>query len=73
LAHLETLNQQYEQYISNIIKCQKVVKGFLIRRDLLRRAKQNANERHSFMSQLHVNGKRTLEKLVSLPKVNDNR
>ena len=40
LKHLEILNQRYEQYISNIIKCQKVVKGFLVRRNqFLRKSK----------------------------------
>ncbi|CAF0924460.1 unnamed protein product [Rotaria sordida] len=67
--HLEKLNQQYEQYISNIIKCQKVVKGFLVRKSLLRRAKHYANERHSLLTEINSSGKRTLEKLVSLPKV----
>ncbi len=70
LTHLEILNQRYEQYISNIIKCQKVVKGFLVRRNLLRQAKHFANERHSFLTHIHLAGKRTIEKLVSLPKVN---
>ncbi|CAF1289999.1 unnamed protein product [Adineta steineri] len=69
LEHLEILNQYYEKYISNIIKCQKVVKGFIVRRNLLRKAKQYANERHSLLTQVHINGKRTLEKLISLPKV----
>jgi hypothetical protein len=71
LEHLEILNQHYEQYIINIIKCQKVAKGFIVRRNLLRRAKQYANERHTLLTHLHVTGKRTLEKLISLPKVND--
>jgi len=69
LKHLEILNQRYEQYISNVIKCQKMVKGFLVRRNLLKQAKHFANERHSFMTHLHLTGKRTIEKLVSLPKV----
>ncbi|CAM4747857.1 unnamed protein product [Rotaria magnacalcarata] len=69
LEHFEKLNQHYEQYIANIIKCQKVIKGFLVRRTLLRKAKHLANERHSLLSQAHSSGKRTLEKLVSLPKV----
>jgi hypothetical protein len=69
LKHLEILNQRYEQYISNIIKCQKVVKGFLVRRNLLHQAKHFANERHSFLTHIHLTGKRTIEKLVSLPKV----
>jgi hypothetical protein len=67
---LEILNQHYEKYISNVIKCQKVAKGFIVRRNLLRKAKQYANERHSLLSQIHSSGKRTLEKLISLPKVN---
>ncbi len=70
LKHLEILNQRYEQYISNIIKCQKVVKGFLLRRNLLRQAKHFATERHNFLTHIHLTGKRTIEKLVSLPKVN---
>ena len=69
LEHLEILDQRYEQYIVNVIKCQKVIKGFLVRRHLLRKAKQNANERHNFLNHIHLNGKRTLEKLVGLPKV----
>ena len=73
LTHLEILNQHYEQYISNIIKCQKVIKGFLVRRNLLRQAKHFANERHSFLAHVHLEGKRTIEKLVSLPKVNSVR
>ncbi|CAF3445896.1 unnamed protein product [Rotaria sp. Silwood1] len=67
--HLEKLNQRYEQYISNVLKCQRVVKGFLVRRSLLRRAKHYANERHTLLTQVNSSGKRTLEKLVSLPKV----
>jgi len=70
LKHLEILNQRYEQYISNVIKCQKVVKGFIARRNLLRKAKQFANERHSLLTHIHLSGKRTVEKLISLPKVN---
>jgi hypothetical protein len=70
LKHLEILNQRYEQYISNVIKCQKVVKGFIARRNLLRKAKQFANERHSLLNHIHLSGKRTVEKLNSLTKVN---
>lgn len=70
LAHLEILNQRYEQYIANVIICQKVVKGFLARKNLLRKAKHFANERHGLFTYIHVTGKRTIEKLVSLPKVN---
>ena len=69
LEHLEILNQNYEQYIFNVIKCQKFIKGFLARRNLLRQAKENANERHTFINQVHLNEKKTLEKLMSLPKV----
>ncbi|CAF4001820.1 unnamed protein product, partial [Rotaria sp. Silwood2] len=69
LEHLEILNQHYEQYIKNIIKCQKVIRGFLLRRNLLHKARQNANERHVFLSQVHCHGKKILEKLVSLPKI----
>ncbi|UJR37230.1 hypothetical protein I4U23_029939 [Adineta vaga] len=69
LEHLEILNQHYEKYMSNIIKCQKVVKGFLVRRNLLRKAKQYANERHSLLTHVHSTGKRTIEKLISLPKI----
>jgi hypothetical protein len=71
LEHLEILNQHYEQYISNIIKCQKVAKGFIARRKLLRKAKKYANERHGLLTHLHLAGKRSLEKLISLPKVNN--
>ncbi len=69
LEHLTILNQHHEQYISNIITCQKIIKGFLARNNLLRRAKQNANERHTFITQVYLSGKRTMEKLKSLPKV----
>lgn len=47
-----------------------MVKGFLVRRNLLRQAKHFANERHSFLTYIHLTGKRSIEKLVSLPKVN---
>ena len=56
--------------MSNILKCQKVAKGFIVRRKLLRQAKHYANERHNLLSQVHLNGKRTLEKLISLANVN---
>jgi hypothetical protein len=69
LEHLQILNQHHEQYISNIITCQKIIKGFLARNSLLRKAKQNANERHTFITQVYLSGKRTMEKLKSLPKV----
>jgi len=69
LEHLTILNQHHEQYISNIITCQKIIKGFLARNNLLRNAKQNANERHTFITQVYLSGKRTMEKLKSLPKV----
>ena len=69
LAHIEMLNQRYEQYIANVIICQKVVKGFLLRKNLLRQAKHFANERHSLFTHIHLTGKRTLEKLIALPMV----
>lgn len=69
LAHLETLNQRYEQYIAHVIVCQKVVKGFLVRKNLLRQAKHFANERHSLFTHIHLTGKRTIEKLIALPMV----
>lgn len=73
LSHFEILNQRYEQYIANVIKCQKVVRGFLLRKKLLRQAKHFANERHSLFTHIHLTGKRTIEKLVALPMVNVDR
>lgn len=70
---MEVLNHHYEDYHSKVIRCQKLIRGFLVRRNLLRQAKRNANERHAFLNQIHSNGKRTLEKLVSLPKVGHTR
>ncbi|CAF4051928.1 unnamed protein product [Adineta steineri] len=69
LEHLEILNQYYEQYLSHIIKCQKIVRGFLVRQKLLRQAKQNANERHNFLNQIYLIGKKTMDKLTALPKI----
>ncbi|CAF3863342.1 unnamed protein product [Rotaria magnacalcarata] len=69
LRHFEVLNQHYEQYIKNIIICQKVIKGFLTRQKLLRKAKYNAKERHSFMSEVNYSGKKIMDKLAALPNV----
>ncbi|CAF4329827.1 unnamed protein product, partial [Adineta steineri] len=69
LEHLEILNQYYEQYLSHIIKCQKIVRGFLLRQKLLRQAKQNANERQNFLNQIYLIGKKTMDKLTALPKI----
>ncbi|CAF0778856.1 unnamed protein product [Didymodactylos carnosus] len=69
LEHLEILNQRYEKFLADVLKCQKVAKGFIVRRGLLRKAKKNANDRHTFLHQVSTNGKHILEKLVSLPKI----
>ncbi|UJR08979.1 hypothetical protein I4U23_013229 [Adineta vaga] len=69
LEHLQILNQHSEQYLLNIVICQKHIRGFLVRQRLLRQAKRNANERHRFLNQINLTSKKTMDKLTDLPKV----
>ncbi|CAF4470997.1 unnamed protein product, partial [Didymodactylos carnosus] len=69
LEHQEILNQHYEKFLADILICQKVVKGFIVRRNLLKKAKKYANDRHTFLHQVSSNGKQIQQKLVLLPKI----
>ena len=72
LEHLQILNQHFEQYLSNIIACQKYIRGYLVRKHLLHRARRNAKERHDFLTQVRLTNQKTMDRISALPKVCSN-
>ena len=67
--HPEILNQQLDKIVKRVIICQKVVRGFICRRRLIRlleTIQQQTNEKNAFFNQIHKQGSITFEKLIYL-------
>ena len=67
--HPEILNQQLDKIVKRVIICQKVVRGFICRRRLIRlleTIQQQTNEKNAFVNQIHKQGSITFEKLIYL-------
>jgi len=67
--HPEILNQQLDKIVKRVIICQKVVRGFICRRRLIRlleTIQQQTNEKNAFVNQIHKQGSITFEKLIHL-------
>lgn len=70
--HPEMLNQQLDKLVKQVVICQKVVRGFLCRRRLLRLlvlVQEQANEKLLFINQIQKQGFQFLDKANSLSKL----
>lgn len=69
--HPEILNQQLDKIIKQVIVCQKVVRGFICRRRLLKLlelVQEQTEEKYFFINQIQKQGSNSLEKIKSLVK-----